>query len=94
MVFQRSEDPVAGVVTLGPRLELPPPPPPTADEDGSRLAPPRSLRAETVRSACQFLATLASHDATRAAIADRACLLLPAAANNDDVADLVFNKLM
>jgi len=93
-VLQRSEDPVAGVVTLGPRLELPPPPPPTADEDCSRLAPPRSLRAETVRSACQFLATLASHDAARAAIADRACLLLPAAANNDDVADLVFNKLM
>ena len=70
------------------------PPLPPTDDTGDRLAPPRSVRAETVRIAAALLAALAHADIdARARVKALAPLLVPVAATDEAVADLLFTKL-
>ena len=58
------------------------------------MAPPRSVRAETVRIAAALLASLAHADIdARARVKALAPLLVPVAATDEAVADLLFTKL-
>lgn len=91
-VFEHTRGGLCCVGKLPSDIAAPPLPP--TDDCGDRLAPPRSIRAETVRTAALLLAALAHADIdARARVKALAPLLVPVAASDEAVADLLFTKL-
>ena len=69
------------------------PPLPPTDDTGDRLAPPRSVRAETVRTRRRCWRRWPTRTSMPERVKALAPLLVPVAATDEAVADLLFTKL-